>query len=137
MLRTILIYGSILAAGSLGLNWVQYQYLVRTSAAEIWLALLAFGFMALGIWVGARLFRRLPKTQFHRNTRVQETLGISARELQVLELLALGHSNKEIALQLEVSPNTIKTHVSKLFEKLEVKRRTEAIARARALGMLR
>jgi ATP/maltotriose-dependent transcriptional regulator MalT len=68
---------------------------------------------------------------------VQETLRISGRELEVLELLAAGRSNKEIASRLEVSSNTVKTHVAKLFEKLEVKRRTEAIVRARELGMIR
>ena len=71
------------------------------------------------------------------NRRVQETLGISDRELEVLELLAAGQSNKEIARRLEVSPNTVKTHVARLFEKLEARRRTEAILRARELGMIR
>jgi ATP/maltotriose-dependent transcriptional regulator MalT len=74
---------------------------------------------------------------FEANTRVQQTLGISEREFQVLELLAAGRSNKEIADGLNVSPNTVKTHVARLFDKLEVRRRTEAIVRARELGMLR
>jgi len=137
MLRTILIYGAILAIGSLGLSWLEYQYVVRAHPAETWLVLIALIFMGLGIWVGARLFRRTPATPFEPNTQVQATLRISGRELEVLELLAAGRSNKEIAQQLNVSPNTIKTHVAKLFEKLEVKRRTEAILRARELGMLR
>jgi DNA-binding CsgD family transcriptional regulator len=137
MLRIILIYGAALAAGCLGLEWVQYKYLVRTYPAEAWLALIALGFLGLGIWVGARLFRRPPPAAFEINTRAQATLGISGRELQVLELLAVGHSNKEIAGQLDLSPNTVKTHVAKLFDKLEVKRRTEAISRARELGMIR
>jgi ATP/maltotriose-dependent transcriptional regulator MalT len=67
---------------------------------------------------------------------VQETLGISSRELEVLALLAAGASNKEIARRLEVSPNTVKTHVTKLFAKLEASRRTEAIQRARELGII-
>jgi DNA-binding NarL/FixJ family response regulator len=137
MLRTILVYGAILAAGSFGLQWLQYRFLVRTYPAEAYLALIALAFMGLGIWVGARLFRRTPQAPFETNTRVRETLGISERELQVLELLAAGQSNKEIATRLNVSPNTIKTHVAKLFEKLEVRRRTEAILRARELGMIR
>jgi DNA-binding NarL/FixJ family response regulator len=137
MLRTILVYGAILAAGSFGLQWLQYRFLVRTYPAEAYLALIALAFMGLGIWVGARLFRRTPHVPFETNTRVRETLGISERELQVLELLAAGESNKEIASRLNVSPNTIKTHVAKLFEKLEVRRRTEAILRARELGMIR
>jgi DNA-binding CsgD family transcriptional regulator len=137
MLRTILIYGAILAAGSLGLQWLQFQYLVRTHPAEAYLALIAIGFMGLGIWVGSRLFRRASPSPFQINTRAQETLGISARELEVLELLAAGRSNKEIASRLEVSPNTVKTHVARLFGKLQVRRRTEAILRARELGVIR
>lgn len=137
MLRTILTYGAILAMGSFGLQWLQYQYLVRTHPAEAYLALFALAFMALGVWVGVRLFHRPPAAPFHVNTQVLETLRISARELEVLELLAAGRSNKEIANRLNVSPNTIKTHVANLFGKLEVKRRTEAILRARELGMIR
>jgi DNA-binding CsgD family transcriptional regulator len=137
MLRTILIYGAILAAGSLALQWLQFQFLVRTHPAEVYLALFALGFMGLGVWVGSRLVRRAPPTQFELNTRAQESLGISARELEVLELLAAGRSNKEIASRLDVSPNTVKTHVARLFDKLQVKRRTEAILRARELGMIR
>ncbi len=137
MLRTILIYGAILAAGSVGLQWLQYRFLVRTYPVEAYVALIALAFMGLGVWVGARLFRRAPEAPFEVNTQVRETLGISEREMQVLELLASGRSNKEIASRLEVSPNTVKTHVAKLFDKLEVKRRTEAILRARELGMIR
>lgn len=137
MLRTILIYSALLAAGSLGLQWLQYQYVVRAYPGEVYIALVALAFLGLGVWVGARLFRRTPPAGFEPNTRVQSTLGISERELQVLELLAAGRSNKEIASQLDVSPNTVKTHVAKLFEKLEVRRRTEAILRARELGMIR
>lgn len=137
MLRTILIYGTLLAAGAFGLEWLQYRFLVRTHSTEVYVALIALAFLGLGMWVGARLFRREPATAFQSNKRVQETLGISERELEVLELLAAGGSNKEIAGRLEVSPNTVKTHVAKLFDKLEVKRRTEAILRARELGMIR
>jgi DNA-binding NarL/FixJ family response regulator len=138
MLRTILIYGALLAAGSFGLQWLQYRFLVRSYPTEAYLALIALAFLGLGIWVGARLFRRTPPNAiFEGNTRAQTSLGISERELQVLELLASGRSNKEIANQLEVSPNTVKTHVAKLFGKLEVRRRTEAILKARELGMIR
>lgn len=137
MLRTILIYGALLAAGAFGLQLLEYQFVVRTHATETWLVLLALGFLGLGIWVGARLFRRAPPQPFTPNTRVRETLGVSERELQVLELLAEGRSNKEIASRLNVSPNTVKTHVANLFEKLSAKRRTEAILRARELGMIR
>jgi DNA-binding NarL/FixJ family response regulator len=137
MLRTILVYGSILAAGSFGLEWLQYRLLVRAHPTEAWLILIALGFMGLGIWVGASLLRRTAQAAFEPNTRAQESLGISGRELEVLQLLAAGRSNKEIALELDVSPNTVKTHVAKLFDKLEVSRRTEAILRARELGIVR
>jgi DNA-binding CsgD family transcriptional regulator len=137
MLRTILIYGALLAAGAFGLQWLEFQFLVRTHAIETWVVLVAIAFMGLGIWVGARLFRRAPPAPFTLNTRVRETLGVSDREFEVLTLLAAGRSNKEIANQLDLSPNTVKTHVANLFEKLEAKRRTEAISRARELGMIR
>jgi DNA-binding NarL/FixJ family response regulator len=138
MLRYVLIYGAILGIGSLGLNWLQYQYLVRAYPRDAWLALIALAFMGLGIWVGARLFRRAPSSEvFLVNAAALRSLGISDRELQVLDLLAAGRSNKEIATQLNVSPNTVKTHIANLFEKLEVKRRTEAILRARELGVVR
>jgi DNA-binding NarL/FixJ family response regulator len=137
MLRTILVYGALLAAGAFGLQWLEYRFLVRAYSTEMYVALVAVAFMGLGIWVGARLFRRAPPAMFEANTRVQETLRISERELEVLKLLAAGRSNKEIAGRLKVSPNTVKSHVAKLYGKLEVKRRTEAILRARELGMIR
>ena len=136
MVRTIVVYGAVLAAGTFVLEWLQFRLLVRTHAGEAYVALVAAGFLGLGVWFGARLFRTAPAAPFVPNTRVQETLGISDRELEVLGLLAAGGSNKEIARRLEVSPNTVKTHVTKLFAKLEASRRTEAIQKARELGML-
>jgi DNA-binding NarL/FixJ family response regulator len=136
VLRTILIYGGLLAAGTLGLHWLQYQYLVRTHAVEAYVALIALAFLGLGVWVGQRLFHRAPRHEFKQNVQVQQTLGISERELEVLQLLAAGQSNKEIANRLAVSPNTVKTHIANLFGKLEVRRRTEAILRARELGII-
>jgi DNA-binding NarL/FixJ family response regulator len=137
VLRTILIYGGLLAAGTLGLHWLQYRFLVRTHAIEVYVALIALAFLALGVWVGQRLFHRASRREFTQNAQVQQTLGISERELEVLQLLAAGKSNKEIANRLAVSPNTVKTHIANLFGKLEVRRRTEAILRARELGMIR
>ena len=137
MLKTILIYGAILAAGACGLQWLQYRYLVHAYPLEAYLGLIGLIFLVLGILIGARFFRRAPHAvPFEANTQVQQTLGISEREMQVLKLLADGRSNKEIASDLDVSPNTVKTHIARLFEKLEVRRRTEAILRARELGML-
>jgi DNA-binding CsgD family transcriptional regulator len=137
VLRTILIYGAILAAATFALEWLEFRLLVRTHAVEAYVALVAAAFLGLGVWLGARLFRRAPSAPFVANMRAQATLGISGRELEVLELLAAGHSNKEIARRLDVSPNTVKTHVTKLFSKLESRRRTEAIQRARELGVIR
>ena len=136
MLRTILVCGAILAAGTFVLEWLQFRLLVRTHAVEAYVVLVAAAFLGLGVWLGAKLFRRVPAAPFVPNTRVQETLGISGRELEVLGLLAAGGSNKEIARRLEVSPNTVKTHLTKLFAKLEARRRTEAIQKARELGMI-
>jgi DNA-binding NarL/FixJ family response regulator len=136
MLRTTLIYGALLAAGALGLQWLELQYLARAYPFQIYAAIIALAFLALGVWAGARLFHRPPSQPFSVNVAAVESLGISGREREVLELLAAGRSNKEIARQLDVSPNTVKTHVARLFEKLQVRRRTEAILRARELGIL-
>ncbi len=137
MWRTILLYGALLTAGVAGLKWIEFNLLVRTHPGELYLFLLAAAFLGLGVWVGSRLFpRRAAAGGFVVNDRVRETLGISEREFEVLGLLAAGRSNKEIASALNVSPNTVKTHVAKLYGKLEVTRRTAAIVRARELGML-
>lgn len=137
MWRTILLYGALLVAGAAGLKWIEYNLLVRTHPGELYLFLLAAAFLGLGVWAGARLFPRQRQGEgFTVNQRARETLGISDREFEVLGLLAAGRSNKEIASALDVSPNTVKTHVAKLYSKLEVTRRTEAILRARELGML-
>ena len=137
MLKTVLIYGIALAAGALLLQWLEYQVWARAHPGTLYVALIAAAFMGLGIWVGRRLFRREPRTGgFTPNERAQSSLGITERERQVLQLLADGRSNKEIAARLELSPNTVKTHVARLFEKLRVARRTEAILVARELGLV-
>jgi len=137
MLKTILIYGLALAAGAVALQWLEYQMWARTRTGEVYFVLVSVAFLGLGVWVGARLFgNRTPATPFEPNTRAQAALGISEREYEVLRLLAAGRSNKEIASKLEVSPNTVKTHVARLFERLQVARRTEAIGRARELGLI-
>jgi DNA-binding CsgD family transcriptional regulator len=137
MWRTILIYGAVLAVGAVGLQWLQYRLLVRTHPLEVYLAIFALVCMGLGAWVAVRLLHRPPPRPFEVNRQALASLGVSERELEVLTLLADGRSNKEIARQLEVSPNTVKTHIANLFDKLGVKRRTEAILRARELGVIR
>jgi DNA-binding CsgD family transcriptional regulator len=137
MARTILIYGAVLAAGAFILEWLDYHRLAQRHAGEIYLGAIALGFTGLGVWLGARLFRRpAPSAGFERNAKAQASLGISGREFEVLELLAAGRSNKEIAAALTLSPNTVKTHIARLYEKLDARRRTEAVSRARELGML-
>ncbi|MEA3036373.1 MAG: hypothetical protein QOH04_2145 [Sphingomonadales bacterium] len=134
-LPQLALYGALLAAGALALDWVQYQRLARARTGDVYLFLVAAGFLTLGLWAGTRLFsRREPSPT--GNPAAQASLGISDRELAVLEALADGRSNKEIASLLHISPHTVKTHVARLHEKLEARRRTEAIARARALGLL-
>jgi len=129
-------YGALLAAGTFALQWLDYQRLAWAHAGDIYIFLIALAFLGLGIFIGVRLFGAAKPAAFDGNPKVQATLGISARELEVLKEIAAGRSNKEIAAQLAVSPNTIKTHVARLFEKLGAKRRTEALKRARELGIV-
>lgn len=137
MLKTVLAYGAALAAGAVALQWIEYQFWARAHAGTMYVALVAAAFLGLGIWIGARLFGSASRQgPFTPNDRAQTSLGITERERQVLQLLADGRSNKEIAARLGVSPNTVKTHVARLFEKLQVARRTEAIGLARELGLV-
>lgn len=133
--KPILLYGLALAAGALVLAWIDYQRVVRQHWGDIYLGLVALAFLALGIWLGMRVLtpRAAP---FDGNPKAIESLGISARELHVLQEIAAGRSNREIADALHVSPNTIKTHIARLYEKLGATRRTDAVARARELGIL-
>lgn len=134
--RTILLYGLLLAGAAFALNWLEYQYLLRRYPIEAYLVLLAIAFMSLGIWVGYRVTTQRSATPFERNDAALMSLGISGRELEVLELLAKGRSNKEVARDLGISPNTVKTHVAHIFEKLDVDRRLLAIEKARALQLI-
>ncbi|MBI1361048.1 MAG: helix-turn-helix transcriptional regulator [Alphaproteobacteria bacterium] len=139
MWTTIILYGAGLAVGALALQWLEYSYLARVYPVAIYVGLVALAFTALGIWLGARLFRR-PATKglpFDGNPQAVASLGVSTRELEVLGLIAAGQSNKQIAASLAVSPNTVKTHVGRLYDKLDVSRRTEAVMRARELGLIR
>jgi DNA-binding CsgD family transcriptional regulator len=133
-LRQMLIYGGVLGLGTLALEWLDYRQLVRST--DTYIALVAVAFLMLGLYVGARIFRAPPLAPFDGNPRALAGLGISPRELTVLQHLAAGQSNKEIARALGVSPNTVKTHTAKLYEKLGASRRTDAVARARELGLL-
>jgi DNA-binding CsgD family transcriptional regulator len=137
MLRTVLIYGLVLALGAIALQWLQYLVWARAHTADIYIALIATAFMGLGIWVGARAFRpQVESADFEPNLRALAALGITGREYEVLRLLAAGHSNKEIARLLDVSLNTVKTHTGRLYQKLESARRTKAVLRARELRLI-
>ena len=136
MRRTVVLYALALAAGAVLLQWVEHQYAVRLISTEAYILLLALGFTALGIWVGHRLTRKSAKPDSTINQQALDYLKISDKEYQVLELLAAGHSNQEIADKLFVSNNTIKTHLASLYRKLEVSRRTQAVNRARELKLI-
>jgi DNA-binding CsgD family transcriptional regulator len=129
-------YGALLATGALALQWLDYQRLVHLHPGDVYLFLVAAGFLALGVFVGARAFAAPPPAPFDGNPKAQAALGLSARELEVLHELAAGRANKEIAARLHVSPNTVKTHVASLFAKLGARRRTEAIRGARERGIV-
>jgi len=137
MWKRVLGYGALLAAGTLALQWLEYQRLARVYPGEFYLFLVAAAFLVLGVVIGVRVIGRpAPPAPFDGNPNARDTLGISPRELEVLHELAAGHSNKEIADRLNVSPHTVKTHVSRLYEKLGAKRRTDAILKARELGIV-
>ena len=129
-------YALVLAASAFLLQWLQYRYFVHAFSAEIYIALIAAGFAALGVWTGMRLVRRPASATFEKNSAAIATLGITPREEEVLGLLAAGKANKEIARQLGVSPNTVKSQVASLYQKLEVRRRTQAIQKARELALI-
>jgi len=136
MWKTVAVYGAALAAGALALQWLDYDRLAWSRPGDIYIALIAAAFLALGVFIGMRVFAG-PKAQpFDGNPQALASLGISPRELVVLQELAAGRSNKEIARLLDISPNTVKTHLARLYEKLGAERRTDAVNRARELGII-
>ena len=137
MARTIILYAVALALGVALLNWLEYRYLARAFSFEIYLALIAATFVALGVWAGTKLTpRRAAESAFERNDAAIRSLGLSPREVEILEALASGESNKEMARRLGISPNTVKTHIARVYEKLEVQRRVQAIEKARLLALI-
>ncbi|WP_373489953.1 LuxR C-terminal-related transcriptional regulator [Parasphingorhabdus sp.] len=136
MARTVVLYALVLAAAAFALEWLQYKYFTKAYSIEIYIVLVAIGFAALGIWVGHRLTARESGEPFQQNFAAQQSLGISLREREVLEALARGQSNKEIARTLGISPNTVKTHIANLYAKLNVSGRVRAIEEARALHLI-
>ena len=135
--KAIVISGIVLAAGAFTLHWLELQYAVRLYSTETWVIILALLFTALGVWVGTRLATAPPARPFEPNERAIATLGLTGKEIEVLALVADGHSNREIADRLFVSVSTVKTHLLHLYQKLEVRRRTEAVRKARSLRIIR
>ncbi len=139
MRKTVVLYGIALAALTALLKFIEYRFFVYDLSLEFYLGIVAVLFTGLGVWAGLRLTRRkavIATPDFKRDEPELERRGISKREYEVLELIAQGLSNQEIAEKLFVSLNTVKTHSSNLFMKLEVRRRTEAIRRAKELRLL-
>ena len=147
--KFILLYGSGLALLLLLLRWLELFVLYSPQSQDIYIGVIALLFTGLGIWLAIKLAK--PKTEtiiiekpiyvsfnndFTPNEAEIENLSISKRELEVLQLIAEGLSNKEIAEKLFVSLNTVKTHSSKVFEKLDVKRRTQAVEKAKKSGII-
>jgi DNA-binding NarL/FixJ family response regulator len=141
--RDILLYGACGGVLIVVLKLTEYRFLVVEHSVEIYVALVAALFAGLGIWLGLTLTRKKPAVIIKEvpaqaqttdvldpfvadQTRVSQ-LGITARELEILGLIATGLSNREIAGRLFVSENTVKTHASRLFDKLGAKRRTQAV----------
>lgn len=152
--KLLLMYGASLALILFTLKWMEYRFVVVSHSFEIYVGGIALIFTGLGIWLALKLSK--PKIQtvvvekeifvekevyvnnpdFVFNETELEKLGISKRELEVLQLMSGGLSNNEIAEKLFVSLNTVKTHSSKLFEKLDVKRRTQAVEKAKRLNLI-
>lgn len=138
MKRQVLLYGLIAGMLIAALKWMEYRFLVIEHSFEIYGGLVAATFAALGIWLGLRLtgkqervvIKEVPVPSsgtFVADGSKREAMGITPRELEILELIAQGLSNREIAAKLFVSENTVKTHSSRVFDKLGAKRRTQAV----------
>ena len=155
MKRHVLIFGLVGGLLIATLQYVEYRFIVVEHSIELYGALVATLFAGFGIWLGLRITRRreiIRETVVVREVLVpaeaatqetfapdlaqQQTLGITARELEILTLVARGFSNREIATQLFVSENTVKTHCSRAFDKLGAARRTQAVRRGKELGLL-
>jgi two-component system, NarL family, response regulator LiaR len=147
MKRHVLIYGLIGGVLIAGLKWIEYRFLVVEHSIEIYGALIAATFAVLGIWLGLKLTKTqhtivvkevpVPAGEpFTPDEKKREDLSITRRELEVLELIAQGMSNREIAEKLYVSENTVKTHSSRVFDKLGARRRTQAVQLGKELGLI-
>jgi DNA-binding CsgD family transcriptional regulator len=145
--KTVIVYGVLGGLMIAALKLVEYRFLVLEHSLEIYGGLVALLFSGLGIWLGIKLtrtretvvVREVPVPiagPFERNEARREQLGITARELEIMEAIAAGFSNREIAERLFVSENTVKTHAARLFDKLSARRRTQAVQRAKEAGLI-
>ncbi len=142
----LILYGLSLGLLLAALQFFQYRLLVLQHAEQWYVGLVALLFTAVGIWAGRKLTRKKTSlsadgafdgvSPFRPKEDVLEKLGITPREFEVLELIAQGLSNQEIANRLFISLNTVKTHTSNVLSKLDAQRRTQAIQKAKALGLL-
>src|ERR1017187_5312768 len=156
MKRHVLIFGLVGGLLIATLQYTEYRFVIIEHSVEPYSALVAILFATFGVWLGLRITRsretiretvvvrevlvpaEAPALEpFAPNTAHQQTLGITARELEILTLIARGFSNREIATQLFVSENTVKTHCARAFDKLGAARRTQAVQRGKELGLLR
>ena len=146
-MKRVLLYGTAGGVLIALLKVIEYQYLIRAYPGEVYGGLVALIFTAVGIYVGLRLTR--PKeTVIVREVRVPDggpfvlnadklrELGITPREHEILGLIAEGLSNREIGERLFVSENTVKTHSSRLFDKMDVSRRVQAVQKGKDLGLI-
>lgn len=147
MRKTVLLYGLLGGVLIVALKLIEYRWLVVEHSFEIYGGLVAAVFASVGIWLGHRLTRRTGTVVvrevmvkapviFMRDQGKVESLGITPRELEILELISAGLSNKEIAARVYVSENTIKSHSSRIFDKLGAQRRTQAVRRGRELRLI-
>ena len=136
MFRIIALYGLVFGGAALILHWLGFGFALRSLDPDLYGSAIAIIFTVIGVWAGTRLVGHRAGPEFTPNDQALRSLGVSVREKQVLDLLAAGLANKEIARRLKISPNTVKTHVAGVFAKLEATRRTQAIYKARSLGIL-
>ncbi len=144
-----MLYGTSLALLLFLLRWLELRYIIFDHALDMYMGAIAVIFTALGIWLALKLTKpKIERVVVEKEIYIEKTsefvfneaqftrLGISKRELEVLQLMADGFSNAEIAARLFVSLNTIKTHASNLFMKLDASRRTQAIEKAKSLSLI-
>lgn len=136
MIRSVAGYGLILGVCAFALQWLQFQHQTRLFSTQAYVVVIALVFAILGIWAGRRLTPSPKANPFRKNEAALKSLGVTVREYAVLELIAKGQSNKQIARSLGISPNTIKTHIANLFQKLDASRRIQAVQKARDLALI-